>query len=166
VTTQSRIGVFVDEDGRVWGVPREDRRNRSTVRLLLALSRKRRLRVRPAYVAYELLRNAVARLHASDFRTRDFGSDLFLPHPFAIVVHARAVIGDRVTIFQGVTLGESGTRPGAPTIGDDVVIGAGAALLGPITVGDGAVVGANAVVTVDVPAGGLAVGNPAQIIPG
>jgi serine acetyltransferase len=166
VTTQSRIGVFVDENGQVWGVPPEDRRNRLTVRLLLALSRKRRLRIRPAYVAYELLRNGVARLHASDFRCRTFGSDLFLPHPFAMVVHARAVIGDRVTIFQGVTLGETGTGPGAPTIGDDVVIGAGAVVLGPITIDDGAVIGANAVVTVDVPAGGLAVGNPAQIISG
>jgi len=162
---QSRIGVFVDEDGRTWGVPLEDRRNRATVRLLLALSRKRRLRVRPAYVAYEWLRNAVARLHASDFRCRDFGADLYLPHPFALVVHARTVIGDRVTLFHGVTLGETGTGPGVPTIGDDVVIGAGAVVLGPVTIGDGAVVGANAVVTTDVPACGLAVGNPAQIIP-
>jgi serine acetyltransferase len=166
VTSDSRIGAFVDEDGQVWGISPGDRRNRATVRLLLALSRKRRLRVRPVFVAYEWARNVVARLHASDFRCRDFGADLYLPHPFAIVVHARAVIGDRVTIFHGVTIGETGTGPGAPTIGDDVLIGAGAAVLGPITVGDGAVVGANAVVTTDVPAGGLAVGNPAQISPG
>jgi serine O-acetyltransferase len=50
-----------------------------------------------------------------------------------------------------------------PTIGDSVVLGAGAKVLGPVWIGPGAQIGANAVVVKDVPAGGIAVGVPAQI---
>lgn len=141
----------------------ETRVNRGSVRLLLAFSTRRRLRVRSLYRLYAWAHRMLCLVHSSDFRTKDFGDDLYLPHPYGIVVHAWARIGDRVTIYQNVTLGETNTRPGVPTLGDDVLVGAGAVLLGPITVGDGAVVGANAVVTDDVPAGGLAVGNPARI---
>ena len=48
-----------------------------------------------------------------------------------------AEIGDRVTLYQGVTLGGTGFARGKrhPTVEDDVTIGSGAKLLGPITVG-------------------------------
>lgn len=158
-----RIGAFVDEEGRVWGMSPETRVNRTSVRMLLAFSRRRRLRLRTLFRTYAWAHRMLCLVHSSDFRTKDFGDDLYLPHPYGIVVHAWARIGDRVTIYHNVTLGETGTGPGVPTIGDDVLIGAGAVLLGPIAVGDGAVIGANAVVTADVPAGGLAVGNPATV---
>lgn len=79
------------------------------------------------------------------------------------VVHAQTVIGDRVTIGQGVTLGGNGKQIGAPRIGNDVYIGAGARILGPVSIGDGAKIGANAVVFIDVPAGATAVGVPAKL---
>ena len=65
-----------------------------------------------------------------------------------------AEIGDRVTLYQGVTLGGTGFARGKrhPTVEDDVTIGSGAKLLGPVTVGHGAKVGANTVVIEDVPA--------------
>ncbi len=50
-------------------------------------------------------------------------------------------------------------------IGNRVDIGTGAKILGPIIIGDGAVIGANAVVVNDVPAGAVAVGIPARVLP-
>ena len=73
---------------------------------------------------------------SSDFRSRRFGTQLFLPHPYGIVVHAGVVLGDRCTLFQHVTIGENTTRPGMPVLGDDVVVGAGAVIMGAVSVGD------------------------------
>jgi serine acetyltransferase len=86
-------------------------------------------------------------------------SRIAMPHPFGIVIHSKARIGDRVVVMQQVTIG--GHTPGlneAPEIGDDVYVGAGAKVLGSIRVGRGAIIGANAVVTRDVPAGATVVG--------
>lgn len=61
-----------------------------------------------------------------------------------------------------------GDRPPLPrdavTIGPDVWIGGGAIVLGGVSIGEGAIVGAGAVVTKDIPAYGIAVGNPAAVI--
>jgi len=80
-----------------------------------------------------------------------------------IVVHARAVIGDRVKIGQNVTIGGRSGSQAVPVIEDDVEIGAGACVLGAIRLGRGARIGANAVVLQDVPPGAVAVGVPARI---
>ena len=90
------------------------------------------------------------------------GSDFFIDHGSGVVVGETAEIGDRVTLYQGVTLGGTGFARGKrhPTIEDDVTIGSGAKLLGPVTVGHGAKVGANTVVIEDVPARSTVVGNP------
>jgi serine O-acetyltransferase len=82
----------------------------------------------------------------------------------AVVIHSDAEIGDGVHIDQGVTIGGSGTRVGAPKIESNVYIGAGAKILGPITIGCGSIIGANAVVTKDVPPRSLAAGVPARIV--
>lgn len=80
------------------------------------------------------------------------------------VIHARAVIGDRVIIGPGVTIGGKTPLIGVPVIGDDVEIGAGACIIGPITIGRRAVIGANAVVVKDVPEGMVVGGVPARVI--
>jgi serine O-acetyltransferase len=90
------------------------------------------------------------------------GSDFFIDHGSGVVIGETADIGDRVTLYQGVTLGGTGFARGKrhPTLKDDVTVGSGAKLLGPIEVGDGAKVGANTVVVEDVPPSSTVVGNP------
>jgi serine O-acetyltransferase len=80
------------------------------------------------------------------------------------VLHARAVIGDRVEIGPGVVVGGRSEIFEVPVIEDDVAIGVGAKVLGPVRVGRGAVVGANAVVLHDVPPGAVVVGIPARVV--
>lgn len=90
------------------------------------------------------------------------GSDFFIDHGSGVVIGETAEIGDRVTLYQGVTLGGTGFARGKrhPTLEDDVTVGSGAKLLGPVTVGRNAKVGANTVVIEDVPAETTVVGNP------
>ena len=90
------------------------------------------------------------------------GTDFFIDHGSGVVIGETAEIGDRVTLYQGVTLGGTGFARGKrhPTLDDDVTVGSGAKLLGPVTVGRNAKVGANTVVVEDVPPQTTVVGNP------
>jgi len=90
------------------------------------------------------------------------GGEFFIDHGSGVVIGETAEIGERVTLYQGVTLGGTGFQPGKrhPTLGDNVTVGSGAKLLGPIAVGNGAKIGANTVVVEDVPPGSTVVGNP------
>jgi serine O-acetyltransferase len=90
------------------------------------------------------------------------GSDFFIDHGSGVVIGETTEIGDRVTLYQGVTLGGTGFARGKrhPTLRDDVTVGSGAKLLGPVTVGRNAKVGANTVVIEDVPPHTTVVGNP------
>ncbi|MGH2982649.1 MAG: serine O-acetyltransferase [Solirubrobacterales bacterium] len=90
------------------------------------------------------------------------GSDFFIDHGSGVVIGETTEIGDRVTLYQGVTLGGTGFARGKrhPTLEDNVTVGSGAKLLGPVTVGRNAKVGANTVVIEDVPPETTVVGNP------
>jgi serine O-acetyltransferase len=90
------------------------------------------------------------------------GREFFIDHGSGVVIGETALVGDRVTLYQGVTLGGTGFQRGKrhPTLGDNVTVGSGAKLLGPIAVGANAKIGANTVVVEDVPAGATVVGNP------
>ncbi|MDN4509343.1 serine O-acetyltransferase [Gordonibacter sp. RACS_AR49] len=95
-------------------------------------------------------------------------SSAYLMHNgLGVVIHEKAVVGERCVICQNVTIaggrGE-GYPPGGAVIGKDVIIGAGAVTIGPISIGDGAKIGANTVCLSDVPPGATAVGVPARII--
>src|SRR3989339_429284 len=94
------------------------------------------------------------------------GKRFFIDHGFGVVIGETAIIGDDVTIYQGVTLGGTGHEKGKrhPTIGNNVVIGAEAIILGNITIGDNSRVGAGAVVTKPVPSHSTVVGNPSRIV--
>lgn len=92
------------------------------------------------------------------------GERLFIDHGTGVVVGETAMIGNDVTLYQGVTLGGISSNPGKrhPALGDGVTVGAGAKILGPVTVGENARIGANAVVVADVAAGATVVGIPAR----
>ena len=93
------------------------------------------------------------------------GRGLFIDHGTGVVIGETTVIGDNVTLFQGVTLGGTGKERGKrhPTIGHHVVIGAGAKVLGNIVIGDHSMIGANAVVIRNVPEHSTVVGVPGRI---
>jgi len=93
------------------------------------------------------------------------GKGLFIDHGMGVVIGETTVIGNNVTLYQGVTLGGTGKEKGKrhPNIGDNVVIGAGAKILGNITMGENSYVGANAVVIKDVPPNSTVVGVPGRV---
>ncbi|RKY42258.1 MAG: serine O-acetyltransferase [Candidatus Makaraimicrobium thalassicum] len=93
------------------------------------------------------------------------GRGFFIDHGMGVVIGETAIIGDNVTLFQGVTLGGTGKEKGKrhPTLGSNVVVGAGAKILGDITVGNNVMVGANAVVLRDVPDSSTVVGVPGRV---
>lgn len=95
------------------------------------------------------------------------GENVFIDHGTGVVIGETAVVGDRVKMYHGVTLGGTGEEKGAkrhPTIEHDVEIGAQAIVLGDVTVGHNSKIGANAYVDRDIPPYSTAVGMPARII--
>lgn len=94
------------------------------------------------------------------------GRGIFLDHATGLVVGQTAVIGDDVSILQGVTLGGTGKELGDrhPKIGRGVLIGAGAKILGNIEVGRCARVAAGSVVLQPVPPNTTVAGVPARVV--
>ena len=94
------------------------------------------------------------------------GRRLFIDHGMGVVIGETAVVGNDVTIYQGVTLGGTGKERGKrhPTVQDNVVIGAGAKILGDITIGTNCRIGAGSVVLRNVPDDSTVVGVPGHII--
>lgn len=94
------------------------------------------------------------------------GTGVFIDHGSGVVIGETAIVGDDVTIYQGVTLGGTSLEhvKRHPTIGDRVIIGSGAKVLGNIEIGADSRIGANAVVTRSVPGHSVVVGVPGQVI--
>ncbi len=94
------------------------------------------------------------------------GEGLFIDHGMGVVIGETAVIGNNVSIYQGVTLGGTSQLKVKrhPTLKDDVVVGAGAKLIGNIEIGEGAKIGAGSVVITSVPAHATVVGVPGHIV--
>ncbi len=94
------------------------------------------------------------------------GAGFFIDHGMGVVIGETAVIGNNVTIYQGVTLGGTGKETGKrhPTIGNNVVIGAGAKILGNIMIGDNVKVGAGSVVIRSIPDNSTVIGVPGMIV--
>ena len=95
-----------------------------------------------------------------------FGEGILLDHATGFVAGETAVVGDNVSILQGVTLGGTGKDTGKrhPTIGNNVLLSAHVQVLGPIKIGDNAKIGASAVVVSEIPPDVTAVGIPAKIV--
>jgi serine O-acetyltransferase len=94
------------------------------------------------------------------------GRRLFIDHGMGVVIGETSVIGDDVTLYQGVTLGGTGKEHGKrhPTLEDNVVVGGGAKILGNIIVGKNCRIGAGSVVLRNVPENSTVVGVPGHIV--
>ena len=94
------------------------------------------------------------------------GERFFIDHGHGVVIGETAIIGNNVTLYQGVTIGGVSTRKEKrhPTLGSNIIVGAGAKVLGNIEVGDYVQVGANSVVVKDIPSYSTVVGIPGRIV--
>ena len=94
------------------------------------------------------------------------GKGLFIDHGAGVVIGETAILGDNVTLFQGVTLGGNGKEKGKrhPTLGDNVMVSAGAKILGSFTIGENTKIGAGSVVLQEVPPNSTVVGVPGRIV--
>ena len=94
------------------------------------------------------------------------GKGLFIDHGLGIVSGETTVIGDHVTLYQGVTLGGTGKEQGKrhPTLKDNVMVSAGAKILGSFTIGENSKIGAGSVVLEEVPPNCTVVGVPGRIV--
>jgi serine O-acetyltransferase len=96
----------------------------------------------------------------------EIGRRFFIDHGMGVVIGETTIIGDDVTLFQGVTLGGTGKESGKrhPTLRNGVVVGAGARVLGNIVIGENSRIGAGSVVLRDVPDNSTVVGVPGHIV--
>jgi len=96
----------------------------------------------------------------------EIGCRFFVDHGMGVVIGETTIIGDDVTLYQGVTMGGTGKETGKrhPTVRNNVVIGAGARVLGNIVIGENSRIGAGSVVLRDVPDNSTVVGVPGHIV--
>ena len=94
------------------------------------------------------------------------GKGFFIDHGNGVIIGETTVIGDNVTLYQGVTLGGTGKEQGKrhPTIEDNVMISAGAKVLGSFTIGANSKIGAGSVVLEEVPPNSTVVGIPGRVV--
>ena len=83
-----------------------------------------------------------------------------------MIIGETTIIGDNVTLYQGVTLGGTGKEQGKrhPTLEDNVMVSAGAKILGSFTIGENSKIGAGSVVLEEVPPNCTVVGVPGRIV--
>ena len=114
---------------------------------------------------YNYKRYRLRRKYGIEVFMNNIGKGFRMIHAFNITISDKAYLGDNVTVFKGVTIGEVfvGNKAGAPKIGNNVWIGPNATIVGKIHIGDDVLVAPNAFINVDVPSHSVVIGNPATI---
>ncbi|GAV89472.1 Hexapep domain-containing protein/SATase_N domain-containing protein [Cephalotus follicularis] len=94
------------------------------------------------------------------------GEAILLDHGTGVVIGETAVVGNRVSLMHGVTLGGTGKEIGDrhPKVGEGALIGACAIILGNINIGDGAMIASGSLVLKEVPPHSMVAGTPAKVI--
>ncbi|CUX48617.1 Serine acetyltransferase [Clostridium sp. C105KSO13] len=94
------------------------------------------------------------------------GKGLFIDHGSGVIIGETTIIGDNVTLYQGVTLGGTGKEQGKrhPTLEDNVMVSAGAKVIGSFTIGENSKIGAGSVVLEEVPPNCTVVGVPGRVV--
>jgi serine O-acetyltransferase len=112
------------------------------------------------------MQSIVSRKYSADIHPAcKLGSGTYVRVGAGVVIGETAVVGNDVSILEGVTLGGSGKESGDrhPKVGNGVIIYDGGTVLGNIVVGDGAVIAAKSIVTKAVPPLAIMSGVPARI---
>lgn len=133
------------------------------------------MRYRLAHKLYERKHYFLARWIAQRGATKtgidihpgaQIGKGFFIDHGIGVIIGETTIIGDNVTLYQGVTLGGTGKEKGKrhPTLGDNVMVSAGAKILGSFTIGENSKIGAGSVVLAEVPPNSTVVGVPGRVI--
>ncbi|XP_010266168.1 PREDICTED: serine acetyltransferase 2-like [Nelumbo nucifera] len=113
------------------------------------------------------LQSRISEVFAVDIHpAAKIGQGILLDHGTGVVIGETAVVGNRVSLMQGVTLGGTGKEIGDrhPKIGEGALIGANATILGNIKIGEGAMVAAGSLVLKDIPSHSMVVGTPAKLV--
>ena len=115
---------------------------------------------------FHFIRHSMAVKRCAEISFQNVGAGFHLSHGAAIIITAKAKIGENCSLRNGITIGVElrGKRKGAPTIGDRVWIGPNATIVGKISVGNDVLIGANSYVNFDVPDHSIVIGNPGKII--
>ena len=94
------------------------------------------------------------------------GEGLFIDHGSGVIIGETTIIGNNVTLYQGVTLGGTGKEQGKrhPTLEDNVMVSAGAKVIGSFTIGENSKIGAGSVVLEEVQPNCTVVGVPGRIV--
>lgn len=148
---------------------------KSSMEVFLYPSFKAITRYRLAHKLYEKKHYFLARWYSQRTARRTgieihpgakIGKGLFIDHGNGVIIGETAVIGDNVTLYQGVTLGGTGKEQGKrhPTVEDNVMISAGAKVLGSFRVGKNSKIGAGSVVLSEVPPNSTVVGVPGRVV--
>lgn len=118
------------------------------------------------YRARKLSQKAARRTGIEIHPGAQIGKRFFIDHGHGVVIGETTVIGDNVTLYQGVTLGGTGKETGKrhPTLKDNVMVSAGARILGSFTIGENSKIGAGSVVLSEVPPNCTVVGVPGRIV--
>lgn len=117
---------------------------------------------RARYISQKAARKTGIEIHPGAV----IGKGFFIDHGTGVIIGETTVIGDNVTLYQGVTLGGTGKETGKrhPTIEDNVMVSAGAKIIGSFTVGENSKIGAGSVVLEEVPPNCTVVGVPGRIV--
>ncbi len=117
---------------------------------------------RARYISQKAARKTGIEIHPG----ATIGKGFFIDHGTGVIIGETAIIGDNVTLYQGVTLGGTGKETGKrhPTLEDNVMVSAGAKIIGSFTVGENSKIGAGSVVLEEVPPNCTVVGVPGRIV--
>jgi serine O-acetyltransferase len=136
-------------------------------RAILGYKLAHRLYLRKHYFMARLISQRTARKTGIEIHPgATIGKRLFIDHGNGVVIGETAILGNDVTLYQGVTLGGTGKETGKrhPTIGNNVMISAGAKIIGSFTIGDNSKIGAGSVVLTEVPPNSTVVGVPGRVV--
>lgn len=136
-------------------------------RVMLSYRRAHKLYLKGHYFWARFISQRAARKTGIEIHPgATIGKGFFIDHGSGVIIGETAIVGDNVTLYQGVTLGGTGKETGKrhPTIKDNVMISAGAKIIGSFTVGENSKIGAGSVVLKEVPPNCTVVGVPGHIV--